>query len=328
MSKVPSILLDRPIAFNRAYVSLGVGVTGALMLSQAVFWQARSSSGDGWFYKTVKEWTEETGLTRTEQENARARLEKLGILAIERRGIPARLFFSVDLDRLVEILANLTPPEIKSAGLPQSGSQVPSNQDGGNSADMAPSNPQSKQRKTTKETTTETTTESFTAEGQALAAPAVAMVLVAANGMKYHIPAELRYPKPAARTHKTWSAYAIAYMQRYSVWPVWNATVAGQVSKFIERVGEDFAPRIAVHFVRRVNEEFVVRQMHPVKLLLADAEKWSTQAQTGQTMTATQARAADQTEGNANAADEAAEKAIAMVEERRAAARQGGGPAC
>lgn len=109
MSKVPSILLDRPIAFNRAYVSLGVGVTGALMLSQAVFWQARASSGDGWFYKTVKEWTEETGLMRTEQENARARLEKLGILAIERLGIPARLFFSMDLDRLIEILANLPP---------------------------------------------------------------------------------------------------------------------------------------------------------------------------------------------------------------------------
>lgn len=47
MSKVPLILLDLPIAFNRAYVSLGVGVTGALILSQAVFWQARSSSGDG-----------------------------------------------------------------------------------------------------------------------------------------------------------------------------------------------------------------------------------------------------------------------------------------
>lgn len=94
-------------------------------------------------------------------------------------------------------------------------------------------------------------------------------------------------------------------MQRYSVWPVWNATVAGQVSKFIERVGEDFAPRIAVNCVRRVNEEFVVRQMHPVKQLLAGAEKWSTQAQTGQIMTATQAIAADQTESNASAADEA-----------------------
>ena len=29
---------DRPIAFNRDFVDLGIGITGALLLSQAIYW--------------------------------------------------------------------------------------------------------------------------------------------------------------------------------------------------------------------------------------------------------------------------------------------------
>jgi hypothetical protein len=34
-------LVDRPIAFQRSFVRLGVGITGALLLSQIVYWQNR-----------------------------------------------------------------------------------------------------------------------------------------------------------------------------------------------------------------------------------------------------------------------------------------------
>lgn len=30
--------LDRPTAFHRAFVQLGIGITGALLLSQALYW--------------------------------------------------------------------------------------------------------------------------------------------------------------------------------------------------------------------------------------------------------------------------------------------------
>lgn len=119
------------------------------------------------------------------------------------------------------------------------------------------------------------------------------MIIQAPNGVEYEIPGELRYPGPDTKTHKTWVAYAIAYKVRYHAWPIWNATVAGQIAQFIARVGAEPAPRVAVHYVRRVAEEFIVRQMHPVKLLLADAEKWAAQTSTGQTMTNTRARQAD-----------------------------------
>ena len=86
-------LLDRPIAFHRCLVPIA-GITGALMLGQAIYWAKRTSDSDGWFYKTIGEWEEETGLTRREQETAKKNLK--GILNTELRGIPARLYFKIN----------------------------------------------------------------------------------------------------------------------------------------------------------------------------------------------------------------------------------------
>lgn len=54
-------LLDRPIAFQRSFIRLEMGVTAALFLSQLTYWTNRTTD-DGWVYKTQDEWEEETGL--------------------------------------------------------------------------------------------------------------------------------------------------------------------------------------------------------------------------------------------------------------------------
>lgn len=95
---------DRPIAFNRDFVKLGIGITGALLLSQAVYWCKRTNDNDGWFYKTADEWQEETGMTRNEQETARRRLRDLGILEEKRAGLPAKLYYRINTNKLVELL--------------------------------------------------------------------------------------------------------------------------------------------------------------------------------------------------------------------------------
>lgn len=97
-------LFDRPIAFHRPFVRLGAGVTGALMLSQAIYWSRRTRDADGWFYKTQEEWEEETGLTRCEQETARRKLIKAGVMEELKKGVPCRLFYRVDTDTILEIL--------------------------------------------------------------------------------------------------------------------------------------------------------------------------------------------------------------------------------
>ena len=99
-----SDLLDRPIAFQRAFVRLGVGITGALMLSQAVYWSKRTNDPDGWFYKGQAEWEEETGLSRCEQETARKALMRIGVLDEVRQGMPARLFYRINLEKLESLL--------------------------------------------------------------------------------------------------------------------------------------------------------------------------------------------------------------------------------
>lgn len=72
-------LLDRPIAFQRSFIRLDIGVTAALFLSQMIYWTNRSDD-DGWVYKTQEEWEEETGLSRYEQEGARKKLRSIGVL--------------------------------------------------------------------------------------------------------------------------------------------------------------------------------------------------------------------------------------------------------
>lgn len=110
-------MLDRPVAFHRCLVGVGGGVTGALMLSQALYWSRRAAERNGWFWKTREEWQEETGLSRWEQETARKALVAAGVLEEKRVGLPARLHYRVDTDRLAELLGDSN----KSAGKPPTG---------------------------------------------------------------------------------------------------------------------------------------------------------------------------------------------------------------
>lgn len=99
--------MDRPIAFNRAFVSLGIGINAALMLSQCVYWSTRTSRDDGWFYKTRSEWEEETGLTRREQECARAKLAAKGYLSEKKKGVPCKVHFQLNTTLLEADLLSL-----------------------------------------------------------------------------------------------------------------------------------------------------------------------------------------------------------------------------
>jgi len=98
-------LLDRPIAFHRCFVTLTGSVTAALMLSQAIYWQQRTKDPDGWWYKTRDDWAEETGLSRYEQEGARKKLRKLGVVQEHLRGVPATIWYRVNEERLLEELS-------------------------------------------------------------------------------------------------------------------------------------------------------------------------------------------------------------------------------
>ncbi|EBS2232026.1 replication protein RepO [Salmonella enterica subsp. enterica serovar Middlesbrough] len=109
-------LLDRPIAFQRSFIRLDIGVAAALFLSQMTYWTNRSDD-DGWVYKTQEEWEEETGLSRYEQEGARKKLRSIGVLLEKRKGVPARLFYKIDNDVLYQALVTAN----KNAEKPHTG---------------------------------------------------------------------------------------------------------------------------------------------------------------------------------------------------------------
>jgi len=95
--------LQRPIAFNPWFARISGSVEAGIFLSQAFYWSDKTDE-NGWFYKTREEWTEETCLGRRGQENSRRILLKLGVLEEERRGVPAKMYYRVVIDKLMEML--------------------------------------------------------------------------------------------------------------------------------------------------------------------------------------------------------------------------------
>lgn len=104
-----AVLLDRPIAFHRPFVDLTGSINSALMLSQALYWSQRTTDQDGWFYKTREEWQSETSLSRTEQENARRLLRNTGFWQEELRGVPAKIYYRIDFNKLATHLEGNLP---------------------------------------------------------------------------------------------------------------------------------------------------------------------------------------------------------------------------
>lgn len=108
-------LLDRPIAYQRIFVKFG-GVTGAVLLSQAVYWQKRVTRSDEFFYKTAVDWEEETGLSAKEQFTARKRLKKHEILIEKRIGIPCKLHYKVDIVKLYNLMRKTAKTSVSTKG--------------------------------------------------------------------------------------------------------------------------------------------------------------------------------------------------------------------
>lgn len=105
---------------------------------------------------------------------------------------------------------------------------------------------------------------------------------------------EVQEPAP---TTVVWNAYSDAYSERYHVEPVRNARVNGQLAQLVSRIGAREAPHVAAFFVGHSAQRYV-RDMHPVGLLLQDAEKLRTEWATNRQMTATKALQADKTATN------------------------------
>lgn len=152
----PSSLLKHPIAFHRCFATITGSVDAGLFLSQAFYWSDKTDSGE--FYKTREEWTEETGLSRYEQEQARKRLKEIGLLSEREERLEHRIWFRLDIDALDAALEALPEdkksPPLKRVARRPGGEKLTA----GNASKSPPSNGT--------ETTTETTTPAVPAAGE------------------------------------------------------------------------------------------------------------------------------------------------------------------
>lgn len=74
------------------------------MLSQMFYWSNITKDPEYWFYKTQKDWEEETGLTRHEQDSARKILKEKNLIFEKRAGIPATIHFKINFQACFDSL--------------------------------------------------------------------------------------------------------------------------------------------------------------------------------------------------------------------------------
>jgi len=84
----------------------------ALMLSQMLYWTrtylASRPERGGWFWHTQQDWRASTGLSRHEQDHARAALMTTGFVEERRTGALGRMHFRVDIEALGRAIARHT----------------------------------------------------------------------------------------------------------------------------------------------------------------------------------------------------------------------------
>lgn len=101
----------------------------------------------------------------------------------------------------------------------------------------------------------------------------------------------------------TWAAFDAAYQARYGATFTRNERTNSLMVSFVDLLGAD-APHVAAFYLC-INDAFVVRNSHHLRLLVSGAETYRTQWVTGQAMTNTRAKQIDQSQANFSAVDEA-----------------------
>lgn len=116
-------LFQRAIVVQKCFIDIVEDLNAALMLTQAFYWLERLEDiRDGWFYKTADEWKVETTLSRRQQERARAILRKFDFWNEDLRGVPAKMWYRVDEERLEKAILALDREDSVS---PKSETQFP-----------------------------------------------------------------------------------------------------------------------------------------------------------------------------------------------------------
>ncbi|MDD2732135.1 MAG: hypothetical protein PHI53_02990 [Candidatus Pacebacteria bacterium] len=92
--------IGRPVAYYPRLAKFIGSVKTTLFLCQFLYWEGKQKDKkEGWIFKTQKEITEETGLSRYEQELARKELKQFGYLKETHKSIPRKVHYKILWDK-------------------------------------------------------------------------------------------------------------------------------------------------------------------------------------------------------------------------------------
>lgn len=103
MSHLESLgeLLSSPVAYHAALARMLKSPTAAIMLSQGWYWQKiNKTQGRDFFWVTGEQWYKQTGLTLEHQKTARKLMRDRGFWLESLMGVPAKLYYRIDLKEL------------------------------------------------------------------------------------------------------------------------------------------------------------------------------------------------------------------------------------
>lgn len=97
------------LTINKTLIKLiGLNETALLsdLISKEEYFEQRNMLEDGWFFNTEQNRFEDTGLSPKQQQLAIKKLQKLEIISIQRKSLPAKQWFKINHKRIQEILIN------------------------------------------------------------------------------------------------------------------------------------------------------------------------------------------------------------------------------
>ncbi len=139
--------IEGPKLMIHAALPRYLGLEAAAFLSQAAYFSCKQK--DGWFYlpatgdanptakslyQKLGSWEAILGISAKTQRTIRKKLKDMGVLEEQRKGIPARLYYKINLNEYLEMLAKIglkppTLPDVPSGHIknsPQTSPDVPS----------------------------------------------------------------------------------------------------------------------------------------------------------------------------------------------------------
>lgn len=111
---------DNVVTIPKIYIELTGDLTAALVLNQIVFWSDKSKRNDGFFYKSYKEWHDETTLSERQVRYAVKKLKDKAMVETKLKkanGAPT-LHYKLEYDTLLESILTLCQnPNLQDVGI-------------------------------------------------------------------------------------------------------------------------------------------------------------------------------------------------------------------